>query len=114
MNSVLPLASLQAGMVLAEAASTGGQTLLAAGTVLTTTHLAMLKERQVRSLVIVDAGSKPAPPDAKLVLTTDKLLRPRFRCTDLSHPAMKEMYRLALLRYVRLGGLKPQGDGHGN
>ena len=103
MNRIVPLAVAQPGMVLGEAAAANGQVLLAGGTVLTAPHLAFLRESQVRTLVLAEPEGKSAPPDAKTILLTDKSLRPRFARTDLKHPAVKEMYRLALLRHSRLG-----------
>jgi len=113
MNRIVPFPVAQPGMTLGEAATAGGQVLLAAGTVLTTAHIAMLRERKVRTLVLAEPEGKSAAPDAKSILATDKALRPRFARTDLKHPAMKEMYRLALLRHTRCGTFTRPGPNAG-
>jgi len=103
MNRTIPLADLRLGMVLGEAATVNGQVLLASGTTLSAAHLAALTSCGVRSLSIkaADEQRAPIPINAKLVLAIDRNLRPRFARTDLQHPAMKEVYRLALVRRIQ-------------
>lgn len=115
MNRIIPLSAVQAGLVLGEPASVDGQVLLAAGTMLTSGHLAMLANRGVRSLAIAVAQEQRAPIETKLVLAMDRALRPRFARTDLGHPALKEIYRLALMRRIQLSVLaaRPPGADHG-
>lgn len=109
MNRIIPLSQAQAGQVLGEAASADGQVLLAAGTTVTQGHLDMLATRGVRTLAIAVPAEHHAAINTKLVLATDRLLRPRFVRTDLQHPAMKEIYRLALMRRLHL---LARGVGH--
>ncbi len=101
MNRIIPLAELRPGMILGEAAMVDGQVLLASGTTLTPAHLTVLSTRGVRSLAVVVADEQRTPIDTKLVLAIDRSLRPRFARTDLQHPAMKEIYRLALMRRIQ-------------
>ena len=101
MNRISPISLAQPGLVLGEAASADGQVLLAEGTTLTQAHLGMLTARGVRSLAVAVAKEQRAPIGTKLVLEMDRLLRPRFARTDLQHPAMKEIYRLALMRRIQ-------------
>jgi len=101
MNRIIPIALAQAGLVLGEAATADGQVVLAAGVTLTQEHLDMLVGRGVRSLAIAVAKEQRAPIETRLVLAMDRALRPRFARTDLHHPAMKEIYRLALMRRIR-------------
>lgn len=101
MNRIVPLAQAKAGMVLAQAADASGQVLLAAGTALTDAHLAMLATRGVRSLAIAVPDEQRGPIDTKLVLSVDRALRPHFVRCDLQHPALKELYRLALMRKIQ-------------
>lgn len=115
MNRIIPLSAAQAGLVLGEPASADGQVLLAAGTALTAGHLAMLANRGVRSLAIAVAQEARAPIETKLVLAMDRQQRPRFVRTDLAHPAMKEIYRVALMRRIQqsvLDAQRNQGAGH--
>ena len=101
MNRIIPLAELRPGMVLGDAASVDGQVLLANGTTLSAAHLTVLSARGVRSLAVVVPDEQRTPIDTKLVLAIDRSLRPRFARTDLHHPAMKEIYRLALMRRIQ-------------
>ncbi len=101
MNRIIPLADLRPGMVLGEAASVAGQVLLAGNTTLTPAHLLILQARGVRSLAVTVPDEQRIPVDTKLVLAIDRALRPRFARTDLQHPAMKEIYRLALMRHIQ-------------
>jgi hypothetical protein len=102
MNRIIPLTLAQVGLVLGEPATVDGQVLLAAGTTLTQAHLNLLATRGIRALAIAVPKEQRAPIDTKLVLATDRALRPRFARTDLQHPAMKEIYRLALMRRIQL------------
>lgn len=101
MNRIIPISLAQPGLVLGEAATVDGQVLLAEGTALTQAHLGMLAGRGVRSLAVAVAKEQRAPIETKLVLAMDRLLRPRFARTDLQHPALKEIYRLALMRRIQ-------------
>ena len=101
MNRIIPLSTAQPGLVLGEPASLDGQVLLAAGTTLTAGHLAMLANRGVRSLAVAVPQENRAPIETKLVLAVDRQQRPRFARSDLNHPAIKEIYRLALLRRIQ-------------
>lgn len=111
MNRIVPLSAAQAGVVLGEPASVDGQVLLAAGTTLTAGHLAMLANRGVRSLAIAVAPQERSPIETRLVLAMDRAQRPRFARTDLTHPAMKEIYRLALMRRLQQSLLAAQQGG---
>ncbi|HEX3135396.1 MAG TPA: hypothetical protein VHX44_17665 [Planctomycetota bacterium] len=101
MNRIIPITLAQPGLVLGEAVQVDGQVLLAEGTTVTQAHLGMLTARGVRSLCVVVATQQRAPIETKLVLAMDRTLRPRFARTDMQHPAMKEMYRLALMRLIQ-------------
>jgi hypothetical protein len=111
MNRIIPLTAAQAGLVLGEPASIDGQVLLAVGTTLTTGHLAMLANRGVHSLAITVPQEDRAPIETRLVLAMDKVQRPRFARTDLTHPAMKEIYRLALMRRIQQSVLAARSGG---
>lgn len=110
MIRILPLAQAKAGMVLGQPADAAGQVLLTEGTTLTDAHLAMLNTRGVRSLGIQVPDDQRAPIDTKLVLSVDRLLRPRFARNNLQHPALKEIYRLALMRRIQQT-VQSQGNG---
>ena len=112
MNRILALAMVKPGMVLSEPASANDQVLLATGTTLTVAHLALLNSRGVRSLSVSVADDQRAPIDTKLVMAMDRSLRPRFICADLKHPAIKEIYRIALLRCIQLAATKTPGANH--
>ncbi|MBN8524867.1 MAG: hypothetical protein J0M02_06005 [Planctomycetes bacterium] len=99
MNRIVAFSMLQPGMVLAEAASIDGQVLLAAGTTLTSAHIAMLGKRGVRSLAVRQQPATATLP-ARVILELDKQLRAKFVRADLQHPVVKEVYRLALTRRV--------------
>lgn len=106
MNRIIPLSLAQPGMVLAEAVAADGQTLMAAGLTLGAAHVAMLTKRGVRSLSIVHTQPQTGL-GARQILEIDRALRPRFIRTDMRHPMIKELYRLALTRQVQqamLGG----------
>jgi hypothetical protein len=114
MNRITPLADLRPGMVLGDAASVDGQVLLARGTALTQAHLGVLAARGVRSLAIAVPEANRTTVDTRLVLALDRSLRPRFARTDLQHVAMKEIYRLALMRRIHQvsQAAAAPGDGH--
>jgi hypothetical protein len=102
MIRIVPLAQAKAGMVLGQPADAAGQVLLAEGTTLTDAHLALFATRGLRSLAIAVPDEQRAPIDTKLVLSVDRTLRPRFVRCDLQHPALKEIYRLSLMRRIQL------------
>jgi hypothetical protein len=112
MNRVLVLSEVQVGMVLGADASVQGQVLLSAGTTVTAAHLTLLAARGVRSLAIAVPAAGRMAIDPKLVLACDRHLRPRFVRCDLQHPALKEIYRLALLRRLHQASLAPTGGTH--
>ncbi len=110
MIRVVSLAQAKVGMVLGQPADVAGQVLLSEGTTLTNAHLAMLKTRGVNVLAITVPEEQRAPIDAKMVLSADRLLRPRFARNNLQHPALKEIYRLALMRRLQQT-VPPNGSG---
>ena len=109
MSVVVALPDARPGMILAEPAVAMGTVLLGPGTVLTVAHLVLFAARGLRSVRIKDAAAD-APPMARAVIAADKTLRPLFAHCNLGHPAIKELYRIALLRAAkRLGS----GPSHG-
>lgn len=112
MNRIIALAMVKPGMVIGESVSANDHVLLATGTTLTAAHLDLLNSRGVRSLSVNVADDQLIPVDTKLVMAIDRGLRPRFACTDLKHPAMKEMYRIALMRCIQIAVTQPAGISH--
>jgi hypothetical protein len=109
MNRIIPFSAAQAGMILGEAATVDQQVLLAPGTRLTAANLVLLGARGVRSLSVMVPAEQRTPVDTRLVLALDRSLRPRFARNDLAHPAMKELYRLALLRRIQQAAAQIHG-----
>jgi len=106
MSVPIPLADARPGMVLADPAVAMGTVLLGPGMVLTAAHLSLFATRGLRSIRIKDAVAD-APPSAKAVIAADKTLRPLFAHCNLGHPAIKELYRISLLRAARRLGNEP-------
>jgi hypothetical protein len=99
---IIVIEDLQAGMVLAKpAVNTKGQVLLGAGIPVTGKHLEVLRNFGVVE-VAVEGDAPPEPPiDPRLLDQVENAMRPAFARANLKHPAMQEIYRLALMVRVR-------------
>jgi len=105
---ILALDNLAEGMVLqSDVHDRNGRLLLGCGAELAAKHLRMFRMWGITEADIVaaddQAGGQPLASDVdpvRLAAVEDEL-RPLFRNTDLSYPAMGELFRLCLLRKVR-------------
>lgn len=105
MGTIL-LDNLAAGMILAsDVHDRAGRMLLGAGSELTAKHLVIFRTWGVAEVQIVgeDDGSPSSqllPPEltAEQLVVAESALAPLFATTNLDHPAMAELFRLAALR----------------
>ncbi len=99
---IIVIEELQPGMVLAKpAVNAKNQVLLGAGIAVTPRHLEVLRNFGVLE-VAVEGDAPPEPPiDPRLLNQVEDEMRPAFARANLRHPAMQELYRLALLARVR-------------
>ncbi|MFW5722340.1 MAG: HDOD domain-containing protein [Desulfohalobiaceae bacterium] len=101
----LPTERLEAGMVLAEDLyGNSGRLLLPGGTVLTSSHLDVLATRGVEGVEVAlsSEGEDESPgPAPELLEASQTYLSRFFACTDLDHPAMAAIFRLAVKRMAR-------------
>jgi hypothetical protein len=105
MIRTIAITQAKAGMVLGQPADAAGKVFLAEGTTLTDAYLALLNARGVRSVAIQVQDDQRKPIDTRAVLALDRQLRPRFARNNLQHPALKEIYRLALMRRIQQASL---------
>jgi len=97
--------NLEVGMVLAaDVHDRAGRMLLGAGVELTPKHLVIFRTWGVEEAAIVgddndgDGPALPAEVTPELLAAAEVALAPLFRATNLEHPAMAELFRLASLR----------------
>ena len=104
-SQILPLASLQPGMLLAEAIRDRlGNVMLTAGTALTESHLAALRQRGIASVMVVPERVPPSDEDiAAMRKSIEARLRHIFRKT-LDCPGNRKLFE-TLLAY-RMENLK--------
>ncbi|MFM2092081.1 MAG: hypothetical protein RLZZ127_2570 [Planctomycetota bacterium] len=81
----------------------GGRVFLRRGDVITERHLLALRALGIAAISARndDHESHRAPTPSALLANLQQELLPRFRHNDLSHPAVKEVFRLALLRMAK-------------
>ena len=105
----VPTEQLTSGMVLAaDVRSRNGRLLLKGGGELTDGQLLILRTWGIQEVEVVGSGVEaktPAPSpcaevDPTALAAARAALLPLFRRTDLEHPAMAELLRLAALRKV--------------
>lgn len=104
-GQILPLASLQPGMLLAEAVHDRyGNVMLTAGTALTEGHLASMQRRGIASAMILIERAQPTPEELDSMRNaTEQRLRHLFRRT-LDLPGNRRLFEV-LLAY-RMESLK--------
>jgi len=105
---IFALDNLAEGMVLkSDVNDRNGRLLLGCGAELDARHLRMFRMWGITEANIVGADDQaggPAPVsdvDPARLASAEKELLPLFRNTDLSYPAMGELFRLCLIRKVR-------------
>ena len=106
------LDNLEAGMVLADDVhDRAGRMLLGAGAELTAKHLVVFRTWGVEEVEIVGVddgagGEQLLPPDVTPDMLADAaaILTPQFATSNLDHPAMAELFRLATLRKAMHAG----------
>ncbi|MFA5083497.1 MAG: hypothetical protein WC474_13180 [Hydrogenophilaceae bacterium] len=96
-SQILPLESLQPGMLLAEAVhDRHGNVMLTAGTALTESHLASLQQRGIASVMVVPERVPPSDEDvAAMRKSIEDRLRHIFRKT-LDCPANRRLFEVLL------------------
>jgi hypothetical protein len=99
---------IEEGMILkSDIHDRSGRLLLGPGVELNAKHLRMFRTWGIMEADIVgiddqaSGASLVADADPASMEAADNELRPLFRNTDLSFPAMSELFRLCLLRKVR-------------
>jgi hypothetical protein len=103
----IAIESIEAGMVLAsDVRDRSGRMLLGAGAELTQKHLVIFRTWGVPEVDIAGRGSDaadqiPADVDPLQLAAAEEALIPLFRNTNLGHPAVIELMRLAALRKVQ-------------
>jgi hypothetical protein len=107
---LLALDNLEEGMVLkSDVFDRSGRLLLGRDTELTVKHLRMFRTWGVAEADIVGIDDQDQAGDTSIAADVDPALlsaveaemHQMFRNADLSYPAMKELFRLCLLRRVR-------------
>jgi hypothetical protein len=105
--SMVALENLKPGMILADnVLDKNNRLLLGSGVELETKHLFIFRTWGIAEADIVgdDSTESPSVPDditQEAVDAARTALLPLYGHTDLEHPAMKELFRLAILRSVR-------------
>jgi hypothetical protein len=96
-SQILPLDSLQPGMLLAEAIhDRHGNVMLTAGTALTESHLAALAKRGIASALVVPERIPPSDAEiAAMRRSIEERLRHIFR-KSLDHPASHKLFETLL------------------
>jgi hypothetical protein len=98
------VAAISAGMVASEdVQGPGGRVFLRRGETISERHVLALRALGITAVQArrADEESGRAATPAAVVQQLQADLLPRFRHNDLTHPAVKELFRLALLRRVR-------------
>ncbi len=98
------VAQIMAGMIAGEdVCGPGGRVFLRKGEIIGDRHLLAL-----RALGITSIQARHAQDESRQTTTPTAVLQelhsglvPRFRHNDLGHPAVKELFRIALLRQAR-------------
>jgi len=103
---VLPLEEIVEGMELdADVMDGTGRTLLRAGVIVTEKHLRIFHMCGIQELRIRREGADEAPELSAEMLAArqeaDDLMRPRFRRTDLTHPAVAALFGECVERAVK-------------
>jgi hypothetical protein len=108
--SKVPAENLIPGMVLAaDVRDRNGRLLLKAGTELTDKHLYILRTWGTVEADILDSDDYQENTgcanaiDSELWAAIEGEITPLFRHTDLTHPAIKELLRIRIVREVRHG-----------
>ena len=108
--SKVPADNLIPGMVLAaDVRDRSGRLLLKSGIELTTKHLHILRTWGVVEAEILDKDDHPEVTtcpnaiDPELWKTIEEEISPLFRHADLTHPAIKELLRIRIVREGRYG-----------
>jgi hypothetical protein len=111
------ISDVRAGMVLAaDVTDRNGRTLLAKGVEISDKHVRIFKmwgitEADIQGVALEDVAAHDAAAiDPAVRQKAGEALQQRFRFTDVEHAAMKELIRLATLRYVRT--MTEAQDGH--
>jgi len=125
----LKIKNLRAGMTVAQdVKDLNGRVLLAADRRLTEKHLGILKKWGVDKVVVHETRTKAQAPVAEKRAASDELSLPPgippeliskskkecsewFRFNNLEHPAVKELYRLAVIYRIKTEGRIEDWDG---
>ena len=106
--AIIKIEDIEVGMTLgADVRNHLGQILLAAGREITEKGFKVLKAWGITEADIAGIGKEKAPgqrvtrTDPALIQEAEARLLEKFRRTDLEHPFLKELFRLAALRMVR-------------
>ena len=99
---------LQPGMVVKyDVKDAQGRLLLGSGAILDERHIGMFRNWGVTGVEIrqgqADECDEPGPAelDPELLEKAEAMTRERFRCANTDHPAMRELFRLAVERQAR-------------
>jgi hypothetical protein len=98
------VAAISAGMVACEdVRGPGGRIFLRRGETIGERHVLALRALGITSIQArrADEESRRTVTPAAVVQQLQADLLPRFRHNDLGHPAVKELFRIALLRQAR-------------
>lgn len=103
--------NIETGMVLAgDVCDRSGRMLLGAGAELTQKHLVIFRtwgvlEADIEGHGDASADQIPADVDPLELAAAEKALQPLFRHTNIDHPAILELMRLAALKKVQHGAV---------
>ncbi|GAB6907448.1 putative Metal dependent phosphohydrolase [Desulfosarcina cetonica] len=103
----IPISQVKPGMILsADAADVNGRLLLAKGQTIDANHLMVFKMWGVSDVAVeqadTDMPDADKPLDPAIMRRVAEQLRPAFANNDLSHPAVAEIFRQAVLHRARL------------
>jgi hypothetical protein len=108
--SMLPTENLIPGMLLAaDVRDRNGRLLLKAGAELTEKHLYIMRTWGIVEVEIVDVDGNQQVPAGAVAIDPELWagilaeITPIFRHSDLSHPAIKELLRIRIVREARNG-----------
>jgi len=93
----LSTALLKPGMILAEDLNApGGQRIAGAGATLTDKHLVALRTWGIAAAIITEDSTPPIDPAA--LAEARRAVAPRFAGQPTDHPAVRELFRMAVER----------------
>ena len=114
---MINISDVRPGMVLAaDVQDRNGRVLLAKGVEITEKHVRIFKmwgvtEADIQGVALEDvAAQEAATSDPAVRQKAEEAIQKQFQFADCEHPGMKELVRLATLRYART--MTEAQDGH--